>query len=450
MTKKITITLCAIIIGLSTIFINNNIVKAEETTINESIKFIQNCDVVYYNGSQFTGYVDYELKTNYIDFYGLEKYSEYTGTWDALKLITKDVETTKYKLNLEKLYLTNYIEGLRVTIVEGTKSYYYIIKDNKFISLDKEPVYNFDKFTSISFYNNGSNMVRDMKHFTIYDENGYYINIGYQKGLEEGYDKGIKEGLSTNASNNSVTNYLKDWKASVGYNNLTNKGNFNLTSNNKSIYVNGYYELIKNDTITNDKPYYIYLRADINSERFSFGYKDLIFKGLPENTEFSISINNNEKEDTYLPTLSEDGKLRGDGWENIRYDTETYITKIIIIARTVKNGTTTIYNLKDYPSFEITSNEGTAITSAYESGYNNAKNFYYNNWYIGRYQQGYNDGTSNAGNYTFLSLIGSVVDAPIKAISNMLNFDLLGFNMSQFFFALLTVCIIVTIVKLLL
>lgn len=51
------------------------------------------------------------------------------------------------------------------------------------------------------------------------------------------------------------------------------------------------------------------------------------------------------------------------------------------------------------------------------------------------------------GSYTFLDLMGAVVDAPVQAISGLLDFDLLGFNMLNFFFALCTCALIIAVVR---
>lgn len=66
------------------------------------------------------------------------------------------------------------------------------------------------------------------------------------------------------------------------------------------------------------------------------------------------------------------------------------------------------------------------------------------------YNRGYNDGVLNANQYSFLGLIGAVVDAPIQAFNGLLNFEILGFNMRDFYLGLFSVCIIVLIVKLVL
>lgn len=68
------------------------------------------------------------------------------------------------------------------------------------------------------------------------------------------------------------------------------------------------------------------------------------------------------------------------------------------------------------------------------------------------YAQGYNQGVSDGSNpdYTFLGFFGSLVDAPLQAVTGLLNFDLLGFNMLNFFTALLTLCLIIGIIRLVL
>lgn len=66
------------------------------------------------------------------------------------------------------------------------------------------------------------------------------------------------------------------------------------------------------------------------------------------------------------------------------------------------------------------------------------------------YTRGYTAGANDAGNYTFLGLLGAVVDAPITALTGLLSFDLLGFNMLTFFYALMTLCLIIFVIRLLL
>lgn len=63
------------------------------------------------------------------------------------------------------------------------------------------------------------------------------------------------------------------------------------------------------------------------------------------------------------------------------------------------------------------------------------------------YSSGYTAGAASAQNYTFMGLLGAVVDAPIKAFTGLLDFDILGVNMSSFVLSMLTLSVIVIIIK---
>ena len=64
------------------------------------------------------------------------------------------------------------------------------------------------------------------------------------------------------------------------------------------------------------------------------------------------------------------------------------------------------------------------------------------------YADGYSKGVEDSNNYTFTSLISSVVDVPIRAFTSLFNFEILGINLANFFFALLTICLVLAIIKL--
>lgn len=76
----------------------------------------------------------------------------------------------------------------------------------------------------------------------------------------------------------------------------------------------------------------------------------------------------------------------------------------------------------------------------YESGYKSGEIVGYNN--------GYSEGVEDSGNYSFLSLIGAVIDAPVSAFTSLLNFELLGVNILGFISGLLTLALIIFIIKL--
>lgn len=89
--------------------------------------------------------------------------------------------------------------------------------------------------------------------------------------------------------------------------------------------------------------------------------------------------------------------------------------------------------------------EKEGIDQGYQSGLSEGKSIGFQNGKA----VGYQEGLKMADNASFLSLFGAMVDAPINAMFSMLNFNLLGFNMAQFFFALITCAIIFTVVSLL-
>ena len=63
------------------------------------------------------------------------------------------------------------------------------------------------------------------------------------------------------------------------------------------------------------------------------------------------------------------------------------------------------------------------------------------------YTAGYNDGTVRAGNYTFRSLIGAVIDVPLNAFTSMFNFEILGVNISSLLSSLLVIALVMCVLK---
>lgn len=60
---------------------------------------------------------------------------------------------------------------------------------------------------------------------------------------------------------------------------------------------------------------------------------------------------------------------------------------------------------------------------------------------------GYQHGVEDAGEYTFLGLLGAVVDAPVQTFIGLLNFEILGFNFLSFLTAILTIGLIFFIIR---
>lgn len=77
--------------------------------------------------------------------------------------------------------------------------------------------------------------------------------------------------------------------------------------------------------------------------------------------------------------------------------------------------------------------------AVYNQGYNAGYNV---GWDVG-----YNQGADNE--YTFKKLLSAIIDTPIQVFAQVFDFNVLGVNLTQFFFSLLSVCFILTIIKLL-
>lgn len=62
---------------------------------------------------------------------------------------------------------------------------------------------------------------------------------------------------------------------------------------------------------------------------------------------------------------------------------------------------------------------------------------------------GYKEGVAAANDYTFDGLLTAVIDVPVQAFTSLFNFEILGVNLANFFLALLSICIVLAVVKLL-
>lgn len=84
------------------------------------------------------------------------------------------------------------------------------------------------------------------------------------------------------------------------------------------------------------------------------------------------------------------------------------------------------------------------ITSDYDTGYYDGYVTGKNVGYVQGYEQSYHDGHGNS----FLGLFSAVIDAPVNVISQALDFELLGYNVKNFLFALLSIALVLFVVKL--
>jgi hypothetical protein len=78
-------------------------------------------------------------------------------------------------------------------------------------------------------------------------------------------------------------------------------------------------------------------------------------------------------------------------------------------------------------------------TQGYEAGYESGN--------ADGYNTGYQEGLAANNDYTFLGLIGAVIDAPIQAFTGLFNFEIFDVNIKNLLLALFTASIIVVVIK---
>lgn len=85
---------------------------------------------------------------------------------------------------------------------------------------------------------------------------------------------------------------------------------------------------------------------------------------------------------------------------------------------------------------------------AYDNGFNAGVNSINKNDIFNQgYTKGFSEGSAEGSNYTFMSLLGAVIDAPISAFTGMFDFTLLGVNLRSFILAMLTLAIVIVLIR---
>lgn len=64
------------------------------------------------------------------------------------------------------------------------------------------------------------------------------------------------------------------------------------------------------------------------------------------------------------------------------------------------------------------------------------------------YNEGYNAGAEASNQFTFARLLTSAIDVPINTFKSLFNFEILGVNLTNFFFSLFTISLVLAIIKL--
>lgn len=88
----------------------------------------------------------------------------------------------------------------------------------------------------------------------------------------------------------------------------------------------------------------------------------------------------------------------------------------------------------------------------YRQGYQDAKDYYFDL----RYDEGFNEGfqrgeiagAANANQYSFVSLMSAIFNVPVQTFTNLLSFELFGYNLSVFYRSLFSLCLVILVLRL--
>lgn len=283
---------------------------------------------------------------------------------------------------------------------------------------------------------------------------------------QEGYNQGYADGLNKNKYGP-----FSNMMIGIGFNNLFDEAGDSLATGWQTEYSsaeipNALYSIGFNA----GRFYYDYVLPTILAEFEDYDYFDdttLVFDFTGD-----VFSANTYPFRFYLPSLASDATL------DVRYTDRSEVS--YQLKENTDEGGNTYYTIpfdvsKSIDWFSITLRGGedilTAVSiavygQAYQEGYNAGSSVGYNNGYTagkdigyeqgynGGFQvgklQGFNEGVASANEYSFLGLLTSVVDAPLKVFYDMFDFEILGYNMSSFFIALLSICIVIAVVKVIL
>lgn len=204
----------------------------------------------------------------------------------------------------------------------------------------------------------------------------------------------------------------------------------------------GYFKLVYDENRRVD------FRAGISHIAVSFEYYyDSNFDRNPVKFEVGALdsyFGDSDYYDSYIRFIDSNGYFFQFGWRVSKeyLDTELNIGEFILSPRTYYY----------YSSFD---NDG-LYQQGYETGYQNGviagEDTGYTNGYSNGYDDGlidgYDNGVISANDYSFSSLLTSVVGAPVTVFTDLLDFNIMGYSLLNIVMGLLTLGLVVLIIKL--
>lgn len=202
---------------------------------------------------------------------------------------------------------------------------------------------------------------------------------------------------------------------------------------NTTYYTNFGFEVYKNNTDINEfeRPTFKMISIEIlNSEQFlsKFGYESSFSNSniirYTDSVGYSYTI--------YIPSRVNVNDTNSLPWYYFYLTYRKYLLS-------------DFFDLSDNSIYQQGVSDGYAsgVPDGYNQGY--SKGLAQGN--TEGFNEGYIEGLNTSNNFTFNSLISSVIDVPVRTFTSLFDFDLLGVNLAGFFYALLTFCAVIVIFK---
>lgn len=315
------------------------------------------------------------------------------------------------------------------------------------------------------FYSiNGKNYYRPTKSIRRFTLNPQFkYQEGYNAGYEEGYNNAMEE-----MQNANIQNPFKDrWIVNA----YANRNNNTIVPMNNSDYTDVYGYI--DNCIYNNLPVGAWAN-DVNQQYNNISNYNLSF-WANNVKEYFIDLSVNQILNIAQVFVVDD---KAEYINEIRYNVsvklsllnagnnQTQVITLNYLANDIINIDFTNINGDDYTynylkGVELQFSDYSYLSNKYCIRFNNYGNGnysqgYYNGFrdgsagadkgYLNGYNRGYADASGNS-QYTFFSLIGAVIDAPIRYFTSLFDYKILGTNIKGFLLALLTIGIALAVVR---
>lgn len=306
-----------------------------------------------------------------------------------------------------------------------------------------------------------------LESYSLDDEAGFTGYVPYEKDYSDGYDEGYDEGYNAGVTDGTQSGYDEGYADGYdeGYNNGLADEVYTASQAFKSSGYN-YVSALSPGTSTRFEAEKAigalvsdYENVNIPLSGLYFAASDLVADDSGGSLVLPLDYGSSVGDTVYeLYSSSQYAMTFNNYVEMAQWLIDNPMDNLVLIPSNINNpssdGIYPVYFVMNDRSLieRFVSGAGAAYDLGYQGGYNAGYDVGDGDGYNRGYGVGFNDGQTDAlsGNYTFLGLIGSVIDAPISAFRGLLDFELLGVNMSSFVLAVMSLCVIIVIIRMVL